>query len=80
MTDKGKKTKINSSFKKRISDFISQYKVILFSPDELRIIKESPNTRRNYLNISLSQINKTYIKLLNTYNVLIKNKKSKTNK
>lgn len=74
LTDKGKKTKINSSLKKKISDFISQYKVILFSPDELRLIKESPNTRRNYLNISLSQINKNYIKLLNNYNTLIKNK------
>ena len=74
LTDKGKKTKINNSLKKRISDFISQYKVILFSPDELKIIKESPNTRRNYLNISLSQINKAYIKLLNNYNILIKNK------
>ncbi len=74
LTEAGKKTKINSTLKKRISDFISQYKVILFSPDELRIIKESPNTRRNYLNISLSQINKSYIKLLNNYNVLIRNK------
>ncbi len=74
LTLKGKKTKINNNLKKRISDFISQYKVILFSPDELRIIKESPNTRRNYLNISLSQINKSYIKLLNDYNILIKNK------
>lgn len=74
LTLKGKKTKINSSLKRKISDFISQYKVILFSPDELRIIKESPNTRRNYLNISLSQINKSYIKLLNDYNILVKNK------
>lgn len=74
LTQKGKKTKINNSLKKKISDFISQYKVILFSPDELRIIKESPNTRRNYLNISLSQINKSYIKLLNNYNIIIKNK------
>lgn len=74
LTNNGKKTKINNHLKKRISDFISQYKVILFSPDEIKIIKESPNTRRNYLNISLSQINKSYIKLLNNYNLLIKNK------
>lgn len=73
-TDKGKKTKINNNLKKKISDFISQYKVIIFSPDELKIIKEAPSTRRNYLNVSLSQINKTYVKLLNNYNVLIKNK------
>lgn len=74
LTSDGKKTKINGKLKKKISDYIFQFKVILFSPDELKIIKESPTTRRNYLNVSLSQVNKTYIKLLNNYNILIKNK------
>ena len=73
-TDKGKKTKINNFLKKKLSDFISQYKVIVFSPDELKIIKESPNIRRNYLNVCLSQINKNYVRLLNKYNILLKNK------
>ena len=48
--------------------------MIIFSPDELRIIKEAPSIRRTYLNVSLSQINKSYVKLLNNYNILIKNK------
>lgn len=74
LTLDGKKTKINGVLKKKISDFISQYKVVLFSPDEIKIIKDAPSTRRTYLNISLSQINKSYIKLINNYNVLIKNK------
>lgn len=74
LTLNGKKTKINGKLKKKISDYIFQFKVILFSPDELKIIKESPMVRRNYLNVSLSQVNKTYIKLLNNYNILIKNK------
>ena len=74
LTDNGKKTKINNILKRRISDYIFQYKVILFSPDEMTLIKESPNVRRNYLNVSLSQINKFYMKLLKDYNVLIKNK------
>ena len=74
LTNKGKKTKINNNLKKKISDYIFQYKVILFSPDELRIIKESPNVRRSYLNVALSQINKSYVKLLKDYNVLIINR------
>ena len=41
LTNYGKKTKVNNTLKKKISDFISQYKVILFSPDELKIIKEN---------------------------------------
>ena len=70
----GKKSKINSKVQKKLSDFISQYRIILLSPDELKIIKASPNTRRNYLNIQLSQLNKDYIYYLNNYNNLIKNK------
>lgn len=74
LTKDGKKTKINGVLKKRISDYIFQYKVVIFSPDELKIIKESPTVRRNYLNVSLSQINKSYVNLLKEYNILIKNK------
>ena len=70
----GKKTKINSKIQKRLSDFISQYTIIMLSPDELKLIKASPNTRRNYLNIQISQLNKEYIYYLNNYNNLIKNK------
>lgn len=70
----GKKTKINDNIQKRLSDFISQYKVILLSPDELKIIKSSPNVRRNYFNIQISQLHKEYISILNNYNILIKNK------
>lgn len=70
----GKKTKINSKIQRKLSDFISQYRIILLSPDELKLIKASPNTRRNYLNIQISQLNKDYIYYLNNYNFLIKNK------
>lgn len=70
----GKKTKINDNKQKKLSDFISQYTVILLSPDELKIIKASPTVRRNYINIQLSQLDKEYITCLNDYNYLIKNK------
>ena len=70
----GKKTKINNKIQRKLSDFISQYKIIMLSPDELKLVKSSPNTRRNYLNIQISQLNKNYIYSLNNYNILIKNK------
>ena len=74
LNDKGKKTTINEQTQKKLSDFISQYKVILLSPDELKLIKSSPNVRRNYLNIQISQLHKDYLYYLNNYNNLIKNK------
>ena len=38
------------------------------------LIKSSPNTRRNYINIQISQLHKEYLHFLNNYNILIKNK------
>lgn len=70
----GKTTRINSKTQKKLSDFISQYRIIMLSPDELKLIKSSPNIRRNYLNIQLSQLHKEYIHYLNNYTTLIKNK------
>lgn len=70
----GTKTKINSYPQKKLSDFISQYRIILLSPDELKLIRTSPAIRRNYFNIELSQLSKQYLKGLNNYNNLIKNK------
>jgi len=74
INDTGKKTKINDATQRKLSDFISQYRVMLFSPDELKIIKSTPNTRRSYFNIQISQLYKNYIIILNDYNKLIKNK------
>ena len=74
LDENGKKTKINGKIQNKLSDFISQYRIILLSPDELKLIKSSPNTRRNYLNIQISQLHREYIYYLNNYNALIKNK------
>ena len=74
LDNNGKKTKINGKIQNKLSDFISKYRIILLSPDELKLIKSSPNTRRNYLNIQISQLHKEYIYYLNNYNNLIKNK------
>lgn len=71
---KDKKAKIDGQILKKLSDYICEYTVILFSPDDTRLIKDNPNTRRNYLNIELSNVNREYIKLINMYNKLIKNK------
>lgn len=70
----GTKTKINSFPQKRLSEFISQYRIIMLSPDELKLIRSTPSIRRNYFNIELSQLNKQYLNNLNNYNNLIKNK------
>ena len=72
MNSKGKRVSINRIVSKRISDYISNLIVILFCPDDLDIIKGSPNIRRKYLNIEIGQIDNKYLYYLNEYNQLLK--------
>lgn len=69
-----KKVFFNETEVRKLSNYIGNLNVIMFSPDDLDILKKSPNIRRNYLNIELSQLDPTYIKYLNEYNKLLKNK------
>ena len=67
-----KKVKINDIKIDKISDYISNIFMILFNPDDLRIIKDSPALRRKLLNIELSQLDRNYVLYLNGYNKILK--------
>jgi len=70
--DDQKKLIINNTNIRKVADYISNLNVIVFSPDDLDIIKGSPNIRRNLLNIQLSQLSKEYLNTYNQYNKLLK--------
>ena len=72
MTEEYKKLRINKTDVRKVADYISYLNVIIFTPDDLEIVKGSPNVRRNLLNIQLSQISKEYLKNYNEYNKLLK--------
>ena len=64
--------KINDKKVDKLSDYISNIFIILFNPEDLRIIKESPALRRKLLNIELSQLDNNYVLYLNGYNKILK--------
>lgn len=72
ITEDSKKLIINRTEIRKVADYISYLNVIVFTPDDLEIVKGSPNIRRNLLNIELSQISKEYLKNYNEYNKLLK--------
>ena len=72
INEKGKTAKVNDEKIVRLSDYISRLGVIIFSPDDIEILKGSPAVRRKSLNISISQIYKEYINYLNNYNKVLK--------
>lgn len=58
----------------RIGDLLGEIPVVFFSPDELKLIKESPEERRKFMNISLSQTDKKYFYLLRRYEKILANR------
>lgn len=72
LNEKGKKVSVNNIVQKKISNYLSKLNVIMFCPDDLEIIKGSPNVRRKFLNIELSQFRNDYVMLLKEYNQILK--------
>ncbi len=68
----GKRVKINNNKIDKLSDYISKISVVLFNPDDLRFIKDSPSFRRKTIDLEISQINNIYLKTLNMYNKVLK--------
>ena len=72
LTNDKKTVKVNNNEIKKISDYITNLNVILVSPEDIEIIKGSPADRRNFLNIELSQLSKSYIKKYNEFSKILK--------
>ncbi len=72
MNQKGKRVSINKIVSKKVSDYISNMSVVLFSPDDLELVKDSPSIRRKFLNIEIGQLDNRYLYYLNDYNELLK--------
>ena len=67
-----KTIRVNKDKIKKISDYISNLNIIMFTPEDLEIIKGSPHIRRNLINMELSQISKKYLNTYNEYNKILK--------
>ena len=72
INEKGKRVKIDNQEIDKLSNYISKLNVIIFSPDNIRLLKESPSYRRKYLNIEISQLYCNYINCLNDFNKILK--------
>jgi len=70
--NKTKVLKYNNNLVKKVSDYISLMNIIIFAPDDLELVKGSPQMRRKYINLQLSQLYSNYFILINEYNKILK--------
>ena len=70
----GKRRRIEQNRVKlsRVSDMVGQFRTVLFCPEHLSLIKEGPAERRNFLDVAISQLYPLYLKSLQRYHQILK--------
>ena len=59
---------INDIKQNKVSEIIGKINVVIFTPDDIEIIKDGPQRRRKFLDMMISSLKPNYIHLLNLYN------------
>ncbi|MCX7843329.1 MAG: DNA replication/repair protein RecF [Clostridia bacterium] len=66
-----RKIKVNGNTIKKIAEMIGILNVVIFSPEDLLVIKEGPSERRRFFDITLSQIKPSYFYNLQQYSKIL---------
>lgn len=74
LSDLGKKVKIDNKEINKLSEYISKFNIIIFGPHDLKLIKDMPSIRRHFLDIELSQLDKSYLNKIKELNLVLKNR------
>lgn len=52
---------------KKLSELLGNINIVIFTPDDINILKGGPQNRRKFLDIMISQLRPNYIHILNLY-------------
>ncbi|AJH02291.1 DNA replication/repair protein RecF [Clostridium beijerinckii] len=81
LRDGKKAIKVNNIKVNKIGELFGIFNVVMFSPEDLKVIKEAPSLRRRLLDMELSQVNPNYYfnlvqynKVLGERNILLKSR------
>lgn len=74
VTPKGKIAYINHLEQAKLSNYIGKMTAILFSPEDLNLIKGSPAIRRRFMDLEFGQISAEYLYFISQYRQVLKQK------
>lgn len=69
--DSNKIVTVNGQEAKKVSELLGNLFAVFFNPGELKLVQESPEDRRRFLDISISQLNKQYFTALSVYKKIL---------
>lgn len=76
LSERGKKVSRNGIEQARLSQYIGSLPAVLFAPEDLAIVKGSPQVRRRFLDMEIGQVSPAYVHHLTQLNKLITQRNS----
>ena len=61
ISKKGKKAKINHIEQQKLSQYVGNMNVVMFAPEDLHLVKGSPQVRRRFIDMEIGQISPVYL-------------------
>ncbi|MGM0369446.1 MAG: DNA replication/repair protein RecF [Bacillota bacterium] len=69
---RSKEIRVNDNKLEKTADLLGYLNIIIFSPEDLELVKGSPSLRRKFINLELSQIQPYYKHTLKEYDQVVK--------
>ena len=61
ISKKGKKAKFNHLEQRKLSQYVGNMNVVMFAPEDLSLVKGSPQVRRRFIDMEIGQISPVYL-------------------
>ncbi|KUP09361.1 recombinase RecF [Bacillus coahuilensis p1.1.43] len=76
ISKKGKKAKLNHLEQSKLSQYIGNMNVVMFAPEDLNLVKGSPQVRRRFIDMEIGQVSPVYLHDINQYNKILQQRNS----
>jgi len=68
----GRQVEINDNPLDKVKELLGYLNAVLFSPEDLKLVKEGPSHRREFIDLEISQVSRYYNHLLSKYDHILK--------
>jgi len=71
ISKKGKKAKCNHIEQQKLSQYVGNMNVVMFAPEDLNLVKGSPQVRRRFIDMEIGQVSPVYLHDISQYQKIL---------
>ncbi|MBM4761733.1 DNA replication/repair protein RecF [Bacillus sp. B15-48] len=71
ISKKGKRAKFNHIEQRKLSQYIGNMNVVMFAPEDLHLVKGSPQVRRRFIDMEIGQVSPIYLHDMSQYQKIL---------